>query len=195
MSRLTLTFLTFIIFLVSCKKDEVEPLTASFQWKSLSQGIIQFDVASNSATEYVWDFGEGTVRQSNNTMVIHEYKRNGTYNVRMTARTSDGRSKDVINTIEVSDIPTTGQATFYTTSNNVGGYIEVTVSGTYRGRITSYYNTSSNSTVTCGLTGNVTVTLPGGTYGFTAKSQNGTSWSGFIDIVNGQCSPMRLYKN
>lgn len=66
----------------------------------------------------------------------------------------------------------TGQVNFWTPTNY--GVITVTITGTGNsGTITQYY---TSGTPTCGAAGCYTVTLPVGTYSFTATNNNGTTW-------------------
>ena len=84
------------------------------------------------------------------------------------------------------------QMMFYTSSDLGEGNITVTLSGYSSKYITKYF---SSGTPDCGVSGAATYTVPSGTYSYTAKGQAGGTWSGSVNVVNGQCNKLRLIAN
>ena len=72
---------------------------ASFTSTLLPALNISFTNTSTNATNYLWDFGDGTISAIENP--IHEYLIPGTYLVTLITTTSEGCSDSIINEIQV----------------------------------------------------------------------------------------------
>jgi hypothetical protein len=72
---------------------------ASFTSTLLPALNISFTNTSTNATNYLWDFGDGTISAIENP--IHEYLISGTYLVTLITTTSEGCSDSIINEIQV----------------------------------------------------------------------------------------------
>jgi PKD repeat protein len=166
--------------------DAPKPI-ADFSFTLGGDGYAYFTNSSSNASSYQWSFGDGST--SNETSPTKKYSSNGTYSVTLTAKNSNGENTS-IKSVSISSIyvPTTGQAVFWTSS---GGYnILVYINGNLVGTITK----NSSTVPSCGTQGFVTVNLPAGAYSFTAKEDRvfATTWSGTVNITNGQCRSMKL---
>lgn len=84
--------------------------------------------------------------------------------------------------------PSSGELTFFTTSDLGCGTINVTCNGVTKS-ITQYYPSGNPN---CGATGCANFTLAPGTYSFTA-SCSGRTWSGSNTVTAGGCMLARLY--
>jgi hypothetical protein len=62
------------------------------------------DAGANLVSEYDWDFGDGFSQSASGANVTHVYRSNGVYTVRLTVRTTDGRSATVRLDVIVSGI-------------------------------------------------------------------------------------------
>ena len=82
--------------------------------------------------------------------------------------------------------PSTGRVMFWTDVPSLAP-ITVTVNGT-SGTIGSAYT----STPSCGAAGTYTVTLPAGSYAYSAANSGGTRWSGNVTATAGQCLALKL---
>ena len=78
-----------------------------------------------------------------------------------------------------------GQVNFWTAYNY--GYITVNCAG-YSGNITSYYYSGAP---TCGSAGCVTMTLPVGTYSYSAYSSS-YNWNGYVIVSANGCYKLQL---
>ncbi|MEM7297393.1 MAG: PKD domain-containing protein, partial [Bacteroidota bacterium] len=86
--RRTVLFLTLgsVMFLFSCNEDEdpaVPVASFTFSVDSETGGIVTFSNTSQNATEYVWEFGDGTT--STQEAPVKTYTEDGTYTVVLTA--------------------------------------------------------------------------------------------------------------
>lgn len=79
------------IFAISCeKKESGDAPKARFAY--LTDGlVVTFTNASKDATEYAWDFGDGT-EISKEENPVHEYAAAGTYTVKLTAKNQFGEN-------------------------------------------------------------------------------------------------------
>jgi hypothetical protein len=82
--------------------------------------------------------------------------------------------------------PTTGDLVVYTTYDQAGGPISVTV-GSRSGTITKYHTSGAD----CGASGAANFTLESGTYNYEAEDANWV-WSGTITVSAGQCNTKEL---
>lgn len=179
------------IFITSCENTFSTPKPdAKFNFTYLNDGKVLFSNISDNGDTYFWNFGDGS--SSTEHSPTYTYKRNGNYDVTLRA-TGKGGESTITRTLNINSIPTTGNLVFWTTISNHSN-IKIYVSGTYRGLITKYRTQASAPA--CGTEGFVTVNLPQGVYNYKAEEDSffGSSWSGQIDIRNGQCSSMRLTK-
>ncbi|MCD4792022.1 MAG: hypothetical protein K8R54_02220 [Bacteroidales bacterium] len=83
-----------------------------------------------------------------------------------------------------------GEAIFWTDSDYGVGNIAVDVDDSYAGTITTYY---SSGVPDCGASGCVTVEKTEGSYSYYATADDGTIWSGNIDITSEGCTSTRFY--
>lgn len=166
--------------------DAPKPV-ADFNFTYGSNGFVQFNNLSKNAKSYQWTFGNGQTTTDQNPAIY--YNPNGNYSVTLTAKNDNGENT-VSKTVSITNIfvPTTGQMVFWTSSGNYN--ILVYINNNLVGTITK--NTASAPS--CGTQGFVTVTLPQGAYSFTAKEDRvfASSWSGTINVTNGQCRSQRL---
>jgi PKD repeat protein len=152
---------------------------------------ITFTNTSLNAISYKWDFGDGTT--STVTNPVKDFLQAGDYNVKLTATDAKNQSNQASATISVKTAPVVnndGTYTFFIKSDLKVGNIEVTVNNVLRGTITQYHS----SGVTCGQ-GNVNVTLPAGTYAFSAKATDGTTWKDNVTFEKGTCKTQELTKS
>ena len=82
--------------------------------------------------------------------------------------------------------PSTGRVMFWTDVASLAP-ISVSVNGG-SGTIGSAYA----ATPTCGASGTYTVTLPAGTYAYSAANSGGSRWSGNVTVTAGQCLALKL---
>lgn len=185
-------YFLFVLFIVSCTKEAPPKPIADFFYTDTGGGKVTFTNLSKDATSYRWDFGDGNTSTSMNAE--NTYKYNGTYTVTLTSKSDQGQD-NITRTIKVSSAPTTGNVVFWTTCQKTKDIL-IYVGGVYQNKITAYYPVSSNAPA-CGSQYNVTVTLPEGTYNFTAQTDElfPTKWSGQISVTNGFCRNMKLFCN
>ena len=104
--------LTVVIFALSgCKKDigpdpiagfSVNPYNLDSDMSSIRVGVYDDFLlvnGSENAESYVWDFGDGTTSSEKNASV--RYTTAGTYTLRLTATSSDGRKTVVSKVVKV----------------------------------------------------------------------------------------------
>ncbi|MDR6195956.1 PKD domain-containing protein [Siphonobacter sp. SORGH_AS_0500] len=152
----------------------------------MANGEVRLVSKFGSSTTYQWNFGDGSIGSGPDP--YHTYKNNGNYTVTLTATGPGGQSTSY-KTVQINNISTTGQGIIYLTRNGLGT-VDVYIGGSYEGRITVYY---SSSTPDCGDNGNVTINKTAGVYNVTAKAVNGSAqWGGTITISNGKCSKLGL---
>lgn len=166
--------------------DAIKPI-ADFSFDYLNNGVVKFNNLSKNATSYQWSFGNGDT--STEESPFGYYQRNDNYSVTLTAKSPNGENT-VSKTVSINSIyvPTTGQAVFWTSSGNYN--IFVYINNNFVGTISKNSATAPG----CGTNGFVTVNLPQGAYSFTAKEDRffATTWSGTVNITNGQCRSMKL---
>lgn len=187
-----LKLLVIVFFLYGCQKDVPPAPVARFEYRenAATRDGAQYTFVNltTNAQTYNWTFGDGG--SSSEQHPTYVFKKNGTYNVTLKA-TGEGGEDYFNQSIRVSTVPTTGRLIFWSRIGNKGN-ITVSIAGSEIGKIT-VYQTSTNAP-DCGTSGFVTVTLPEGTYSYTAKSQGliPYSWSGSIQIINGMCRSLQL---
>lgn len=182
----------FVFFLVGCSIIEPSPV-ARFEYTEGSatrDGVTYFFTdRSQNGKIYNYDFGDGG--SSSNASPNYTFKRNGSYTVRLRVENGSGKSDTFSQTINVSKVPTTGSVVFWSTIGDRGN-IEIYINGTLRGTNTKYM--TANTAPSCGTDGFTTVTLPEGSYSFTAKTKEAfpITWTGTINVTNGICRNMQL---
>lgn len=143
---------------------------SDFDGTILANGGVKLLNKSVRGFNYEWSFGDATFSTEINPTKY--YKQNGNYTISLKTCNKGGCDTKT-KLIAVNNIATTGQVIFFLSQDL--GKVDVTVGGQYQGAISVHYTSGEP---TCGSNGNVTVTLPQGTYPFTAKSQLGIlSWS------------------
>ena len=188
--QLLLSLFCLLTLFNSCKKEEIPPIIADFDYTETTNGTVNFFNTSQNADTYEWDFNTGDNSASKNP--TYTFANNKDYLVTLTARGKAGQNSKS-KTIRITTKPTTGSLVFWTNFNS--NNIKVYVSGTYRGLMTKYVNGSTPPS--CNLEGFVTVTLPQGAYTFSAdedKLIGALKWSGTINVTNGQCKSLQLTK-
>lgn len=186
---LLITAISFLILsLSSCKKNEpIEPQpTISFSFTQGDYGLFGFNATSTNAITYVWNFGDGGTDYT--LSPTHYYKKNGSYDVSVTA-TGKGGSTTTNRSIYVSTV--TGDISFW--SDNAQYTIDVTVDNKYLATIKNTYSSAPS----CGATGTAYFPLlKEGTHTYTAKEAGRIfprTWTGSVTVVSGECTKLRLY--
>ena len=181
------------LFTNSCKKaDPIPKPIARFEFQILTVtangALVSFTNNSKNATKYKWLFSDGGTDIDVSPSYI--FTKNGVYTATLIAD-GDGGTDTFSQNININTIPVRGDAIFWSRISNKGN-ITVNVSGALAGTITVYR--TANSAPDCGTSGFVTVSLPQGTYNYTAKSQGLSpySWSGSISITNGVCKSLQF---
>ncbi|QIP14699.1 hypothetical protein G8759_19820 [Spirosoma aureum] len=189
MKKICLLFIITLLF-ASCKKNDPPPKPiAAFSINYQANGRVWLNNDSKNASSFQWIVSDGrtTIDQS----PIIDFSNNGDYNVTLIAK-GEGGTDSAVRTIQIRNLPTTGNVVFWTNFN--GPYIEVFVNNQLIGTMTQYI--TSGGAPGCGQQGFVTVTLPQGSYSFVAKSKAliPAKWEGSITVINGQCRSMQLNK-
>lgn len=102
-SFIKILFCLYIMGLISCEKEPLEPLS-SFSINTSPAKVnqsVSFTNSSQNATSYNWDFGDGNTSSLQNP--THTYDSGGTYVVQLTA-IGEGTSHKTTNSIEISEI-------------------------------------------------------------------------------------------
>jgi PKD repeat protein len=145
--------------------DAPKPIT-KFSYKSLGNGKIEFMNESQNAESYVWSFGEGGNSTAKSPQ--YQYITNGTYEVKLSAKNTNGVSENKQN-ITIADAPKpiadfsiiygeNGFVSFTNSSNNATSYQWSFGNG--------QTSTAQSPSVNYSANGNYSVTL-------TAKNSNG----------------------
>ena len=177
----------------SCKKaDPIPKPVARFEFTIGSVtgdgAVVSFRNNSQNSDRHTWLISTGESYIQNNP--THTFTKNGTYSVSLTAQGAGG--SDVLQqNVTINTIPVRGEAIFWSRISNKGN-ITVNVSGSLAGTITVYQ--TANASPDCGTNGFVTVSLPQGTYSYTARSQGSSplSWSGNFSVINGVCKTLQF---
>ena len=201
---ITIKYSKFLFLLVivpllffSCKKNNTEenlPPKAKFTYTlGQSGGIVIFKNSSEEATEYYWEFGDGTTEtKSDDIQFSHQYQLKGTYQVKLTA-SNDYGDDESSSTITVTTQPE-GTACFYAAHS--GGSFEpitVYVDGAYAGTITTFQS-SIYPLPDCGLSGYAVISLPVGTHSYTAQSATHQWAAQNFTIDWSNCNRICLYE-
>lgn len=182
--------------LVSCQKDQAEPkpmpvadFTYSIGSTLPTERSLHLLNSSKNADRYQWDVSGVASNDRDVTTVLVE---NGRYNISLTAKNDVGQDTKT-QTIDITDIPTTGSVVFWSKISTYGE-ITINVNTVYQGKLTRY-STSGNAPA-CSSEGFVTMNLPAGTYAYTAKSQGAVplAWSGSFTVSNGICKGYELLR-
>lgn len=144
--------------------DAPKPI-GKFSYKSLGSGTIQFTNESKNAEGYLWDFGDNTTSWEIDPK--HTYNVNGTYEVKLSAKNTNGTT-DVKQNITIADAPKPVADFSYTVNGGFVQFTNLTKNATSYNWTFGNGGTSSqeNPSVTYSANGNYTVTL-------TAKNANG----------------------
>ena len=83
--------------LVSCKKDPEPEVIAGFTYQVDASDFrkVTFTNASQNYSRVIWDFGDGSATVTDENPV-HTYAATGTFTVKLTAVSNDGKSNDVL---------------------------------------------------------------------------------------------------
>lgn len=178
-SRLLVPIVILISILTpSCQKQP----TACFSCEEIGQAgdtfNYEFTNCSTEASSYKWDFGDGG--SSELTAPLHGYENAGTYTVRLTAFSENGRKTD--ETTQTITIAGNGEIAFW-----VSGSYPVNLTIQTQGSAIVYPCPSCAPPTDC--SGANAFTLAPGSYSYTAQEQSpGTgTWSGTVVITGGDC--------
>lgn len=93
--------------------DLLEPPSANFtftpSWPQAWEAVI-FDASSSnpnggSIVSYEWNFDDGNITVTNNSLIVHQYATFGTYNVTLKVTDSEGLNNTVFQLINIRDHP------------------------------------------------------------------------------------------
>ena len=85
------------VFATSCKEKKGDAPKARFAY-AVDGLVVTFTNASKDATEYVWDFGDGSATSAE-VNPVHEYAEAGTYAVKLTAKNAAGENSFTDNVV------------------------------------------------------------------------------------------------
>jgi len=178
--------------MAGCQQKEATPKLAtnfSYSSEACCSGQYFFKDESANATRYDWSFGDGG--KSTLKDPPHYYNKNGSYPVTLTATGVDGSEQSLIRQINVENAPYKGSIVFWTNAN-AGSAIEVVIKYPSAGNIVGYINSYLPSgTPSCDQSGFFTVSLPEGSYNYTAKAGKYT-WEGTFNTAVGSCLNKKL---
>lgn len=185
-----------IIALASCYKTrdpEPKPV-AEFEVETTGRpGEIYIVNHSKNAETYSWDLGDGETSTTDEP--AHTYAANGKYKITLIAE-GPGGEDTYSRTVTISNIPdrpvngpSTGNATFFTSQSSGWSSIDVWVDNVLAGTLPGRY---FSSTPQCFAGGTVTITKAPGTYSYSARSNTGVSWQGYLTITPNGCQVVRL---
>ncbi|MGE4444514.1 MAG: PKD domain-containing protein, partial [Candidatus Altimarinota bacterium] len=66
-------------------------------------GTVRFNVTSQAARYFEWDFGDGTQKQTASNKIDHIFEKSGIFSVRLTVRDVDGNTNQTTKTVYVSE--------------------------------------------------------------------------------------------
>jgi PKD repeat protein len=184
-----LLFVVSLIMLFSCDSSDPTPKpVVSFDAVVGLEGKVNFEIESQNADTFEWDFGDGITSQLGSQNYV--YNKNGLYKVSLTAK-GKGGTVSAIRDVRIDNI--TGSVVFFTQAMRDKN-IQVTVGNKSAGTITGSYVGSNEPN--CG--GPYAATLSGlteGIYDFSAVELGTiipTKWSGKITVVGGVCVKHKL---
>lgn len=181
------SILMLLFALLSCKDDPEPKPTVSFTSSVKENGIVEFKSISTGAMLLDWDFGDG--KGASGESPTHEYLKNGTYDVKVTAKGSGGDAI-AIGTVKVENVQ--GSVVFWMQSMR-DKIIEVKING-QTSKISGFY--SSGTAPACGA--NLCATfdrLKPGQYAFEAKELEAflpTTWKGSVIVSQKGCVAQKL---
>ncbi|MDN3670436.1 PKD domain-containing protein [Echinicola jeungdonensis] len=102
-----LALVLFLGFLASCNEDtddvNVNDPVASFTFEPGDGPKVKFDAEATNASAYFWEFGDGY--NSNEEDPVHNYEKEGEYNVKLMVYGEDGsKPAEVVETVNVNII-------------------------------------------------------------------------------------------
>lgn len=166
---------------------------ANFEFKENSTdkdgATYTFNNLSTNGNNFNWDFGDGGT--STEKHPTHIFKKNGTFQVTLTAK-GNGGIDTLQQNVKVTTLPTTGKLFFWTVINDKGD-LPVWIDENQVGKITTFH--SGTTVPNCGTTG-FTVELPKGSYIYYVRTQEQSysAWLGRVAVVNGTCKSIRIYR-
>jgi FOG: PKD repeat len=100
-------FVTLLIIITSCSKDNIlPPLNAKFNLGDsllkIDEPLIVTNVSSKDASHYLWDFGDGSTSDQQNPN--HSYSTSGLYEVTLSVSNSLNETKSFKKMIRVGDL-------------------------------------------------------------------------------------------
>lgn len=177
-----------VLIFAACQSDPEPKPTASFTYQKKGNGVVEFKSIISGEQAIDWNFGDGKgeARDKNPT---HEFTKNGSYDVKLTAFGSHGNT-EFVSTITIDDIQ--GSVVFWMQGMR-NKEIEVLIAGK-TAKITGFY--SSGVAPDCGANYCATFDrLKPGAYGFEARelnSFNPTTWKGTVIVDNKGCVAHQL---
>jgi PKD repeat protein len=101
---LPLVLLFSLLWIASCKKDEVPEVLSGFSFTIDAADFkkVNFKSAAQNADKLSWDFGDGTATSAE-TNPVHTYASAGTYVVKLTATGSDGSTHSSSQNVAIVD--------------------------------------------------------------------------------------------
>jgi hypothetical protein len=82
----------------------------------------------------------------------------------------------------------TGSLAFSTTASLGWATIDVSISGTYVGTLRRYFDPTPNASCVAVADARIVNTLAPGSYSYSARANNGVSWSGTANVMANGCS-------
>lgn len=177
-----------LLILAACQSEPDPKPTASFTYQKKENGIVEFKSVISGEQAIDWNFGDGKGEMKDKNP-LHEYTRNGSYDVKLTAFGSHGNT-EFVSTVVVDNIE--GSVVFWMQSMR-NKEIEVSIAGK-TAKITGFY--SSGNSPACGANYCATFDrLKPGAYPFEARELNSitpTIWNGTVMIDQKGCVSRKL---
>ncbi len=184
----SIRYLSFLLlFVLSSCEQTIDPLdkkpVADFNFTLGAEGRVQFANLSQNAKTFAWDFGDQNT--STDRSPQHQYQRNGTF--RVSLNVTGDRGTDVLTkSVQITNIPENGQATFWLQNFSGCAAPGITINGETR-NITG----GLSAAPACGAAGTATFNLRPGTYNYTGACGS-TNWNGSVTVTERGCQLVQL---